>query len=316
MHLVHSDRRAPSGGERPAFWFVYRSRQMDTLRRSYNCRRLIDASERAGFPARIVHPDVAGPEFLAADSAMRPLAMVARSGTKMGRSGKQLLALGEASGVLSLPSLRTLELAESKYRAALTLAALGVPTPLTLPVTAEASTDWLGDVFGFPLVLKNAMGSKGREVRLCETPLDFQRRFAQVVGKGPVLAQRYVRSSHGRDLRVIVVGGEAVGAMVRLAQGDQLCSNVSLGATAHPTPITPEIASIASAAASTLDLEIAGVDLLFDDTGLIVCEVNTAPGLEMIEQVTGRDIAGAMVAHMRDCLTRTGRTVPMRAAAR
>ena len=316
MHIVRSDRGPPSGRERPAFWFIYRSRQMERLRRSYNCRRLIEASKRGGFPADIVHPDAVEPSVVAVGSAMRPLAMVARSGTKMGRSGKRLLTIGEANGVLTLPSSRTLELAESKYRAALRLAAQGVPTPLTLPVTAEASAEWLGDIFGFPLVLKNAMGSKGREVRLCERPEDFPERFSEVVGKGPVLAQRYVRSSHGRDLRVAVVGGEAVGAMVRLAQGGQLCSNVSRGATAHPTPITPEIASIASAAASALDLEIAGVDLLFDDTGLIVCEVNTAPGLEMIEQVTGRDIAGAMVAHIRDCLIRTGRAVRISAAAR
>ncbi len=316
MHLVHNDRKAPAPRDNSALWFVYRSRQMDVLRRSYNGRRLIEASERAGLSARIVHPDEVEPESLIAGTTPRPLAMVARSGTKMGQSGKRLLAAGEAGGVLTVPGPKTLALAESKYRSALTLAAQGVPTPLTLPVTAEVSTDWLGDVFGYPLVLKNAMGSKGHKVRLCETPQDFPARFAEVEGKGPVLAQRYVHSSHGRDLRVVVVGGQAVGAMIRLAEGHQLCSNVSLGAASCPTPITPEIASIATAAAAAVGLEIAGVDLLFDDSGLIVCEVNTAPGLERIEQVTGRDIAGAMVAHIRERLTRQGGIVRASLAVR
>ena len=173
-----------------------------------------------------------------------------------------------------------------------------MPTPGCLTVDAGTSVERIGDMLGFPFVLKNARSSKGRLVRLCTGPDDVAIHLAEVAGPGPVLAQRYVAASHGRDIRVIVVGGEPVAAMVRRAPDGALCANIHQGAAAYPTPMTPELADIATRAARALGLDIAGVDVLFDDFGLTVCEVNTSPGLEAIEQVTGRDVAGAIVRHI------------------
>ena len=314
MKLVQNGRATTERCRRAALWLLYRSRDVDAAYANYNNRRLSEAAERAGLAASVVHPNDAQRMISATNDLSGPLAVLSRSGTKLGRSGKQVLATAEARGLVVLPELKVLDRAESKFSSALTLATHGVPTPLTLPVTEEATTEWLGDVFGFPLVVKNAMGSKGREVRLCERPEDFAARFAEVSGSGPVLAQRYVRSSHGRDVRVIVVGGEPVAAMVRVAAGGTLCANVHSGASAYPTPITAEMASIAVAASASLGLEIAGVDLLFDECGLVVCEVNTAPGLEMIERVSGRDVAGAMIGHVRNRLLQQASAAPFQLA--
>ena len=44
-----------------------------------------------------------------------------------------------------------------------------------------------------------------------------------------------------------------------------------------------------------LGLNIAGVDMMRSDRGPLVLEVNSSPGLEGIEEASGKDVAGAMI---------------------
>lgn len=47
--------------------------------------------------------------------------------------------------------------------------------------------------------------------------------------EAPYLFQKYVKESHGRDVRVIVVGGRVVGTMLRCSTDGRMQSNCSLG---------------------------------------------------------------------------------------
>ena len=49
-------------------------------------------------------------------------------------------------------------------------------------------------------------------------------------------------------------------------------------------------------AAKVLRLQIAGVDILCSNKGPLALEVNSSPGLEGIEQSTGKDIAAMMIS--------------------
>ncbi|NBB75788.1 MAG: 30S ribosomal protein S6--L-glutamate ligase, partial [Bacteroidetes bacterium] len=42
-------------------------------------------------------------------------------------------------------------------------------------------------------------------------------------------------------------------------------------------------------------LNVAGVDILRSNHGPVVMEVNSSPGLQAIENTTGKDIAGAII---------------------
>jgi ribosomal protein S6--L-glutamate ligase len=55
---------------------------------------------------------------------------------------------------------------------------------------------------------------------------------------------------------------------------------------------------MAVAAAQAHGLAVAGVDLLLSKKGPLLLEVNSSPGLEGIEGVTGIDVAGEIVAHL------------------
>ena len=68
-----------------------------------------------------------------------------------------------------------------------------------------------------------------------------------------------------------------------------------LGGKASSVKITPQERKIAITAAKTMGLEVAGVDIIRSKSGPKVLEINSSPGLEGIEAITGKDVAGLMI---------------------
>ena len=51
-------------------------------------------------------------------------------------------------------------------------------------------------------------------------------------------------------------------------------------------------------ATKAIRLDVSGVDLIRSKQGPMILEVNASPGLEGIETVSGKDIAGMMVDYL------------------
>ena len=47
-----------------------------------------------------------------------------------------------------------------------------------------------------------------------------------------------------------------------------------------------------------MGLNVAGVDLLRSNHGPVIMEVNSSPGLEGIEEATGKDVAGLIIGFL------------------
>lgn len=92
-----------------------------------------------------------------------------------------------------------------------------------------------------------------------------------------------------------MIGNRVVAAIRRTAKEGDFRSNIHRGGTAFPEKITPEERRVAVMAAHIMGLRVAGVDLLRSDRGPLVMEVNSSPGLEVIETATGKDIAGSII---------------------
>lgn len=107
--------------------------------------------------------------------------------------------------------------------------------------------------------------------------------------------QEFIAEAKGCDVRCLVVGNEVVAAIERRAKEGDFRSNLHRGGQATVANITPREREIALAAAHTLGLDVAGVDILRASRGPLVMEVNASPGLEGIEKATGIDIAGRMI---------------------
>ncbi|MEM1384171.1 MAG: RimK family alpha-L-glutamate ligase [Pseudomonadota bacterium] len=280
-------------------------RQKADAAKNPNTARLLQALLAQGIAARPVDPgrvdQTGGPWALrlAGQPVAAPRGLIGRSGSNTGAAARALSAMLETTGTAAFPTATVLALAGDKLSAGRLLVAAGLPTPDFAEIGPTADPHAVGARFGWPLVLKAARGSKGRSVRLVERPEALAPTIADLLRQGPLVAQRFVAESRGRDMRVIVIGGTAIGAMAREAPGAHAFrSNIASGGVGRSVVLSPDIAELAEAAARTAGLEIAGVDLLLADGGFTICEVNSAPGFVAFEAVTGIDVAGAIARHV------------------
>jgi len=154
-------------------------------------------------------------------------------------------------------------------------------------------------VGGAPVIIKLLRGTQGIGVLLAESVKAAEAIIELLQSQEQnVLIQKFVAESKGRDIRAFVVGDKVVGAMRRVAQGQEFRSNVHRGGIAEPVVLDKNYQETAVRAAQILGLRIAGVDLLEAKTGPQIVEVNSSPGLEGIEGCTQLDIAGAIMDYM------------------
>jgi len=154
-------------------------------------------------------------------------------------------------------------------------------------------------VGGAPVIIKLLEGTQGIGVLLAESVKSAEAMIELLQSqKQNVLIQKFVAESKGRDIRAFVVGDRVVGAMRRVAQGQEFRSNVHRGGIAEPVKLDEIYSESAVRAAQILGLRVAGVDMLEGKDGPQIMEVNSSPGLEGIERCTQLDIAGAIIDHI------------------
>ena len=117
-----------------------------------------------------------------------------------------------------------------------------------------------------------------------------------------ILIQEFIKESSGVDIRAIVVGKKVVAAMQRVAPEGEFRSNVHRGAATKHIILTPQEEEIAIKSTKILGLSVAGVDLMRSKRGPLVLEVNSSPGLQGIELLTGADVAGEIISFIESSL--------------
>ena len=185
------------------------------------------------------------------------------------------------------------------------LAGGGIPVPKTLSGLlcydndAQISVRTLGKIeaqLGYPVVVKSCYGSLGKGVFLAED----RAALAKIMGElkcQPHLFQQFIKSSAGRDIRVIVIGGRYFASMQRKSGGD-FRSNIELGGKGEPFDAPQELIDMCERTARLLNLDYCGIDVLFGDNGYILCEVNSNAFFGGIEKVTGKNVAKAYAEYI------------------
>lgn len=178
------------------------------------------------------------------------------------------------------------------------LANVGIPTPKTIPGLlcytegAKISSRLvlkIEEELGYPVIIKECYGSLGKEVYKADDR-DALVEIATRLIRRPHLYQRLVKTSFGRDIRVIAIGGKVKGAMLRSSDSD-FRSNIELGGVGAPYPVDDELRALCERVATTIGLDYCGIDILFGEDGYLVCEVNSNAFFGGIESVTGLNIA-------------------------
>lgn len=181
---------------------------------------------------------------------------------------------------------------------------VNMPKTIKVPMTFDGIgynshdfIDCLADVLGYPFVIKECWGSYGGQVYLANNKEDAVRIFNSVDGT-ECIAQEYISSSKGRDLRAYVVGDRVAAAMERRNPND-FRANITNGGSSIPYSITPEQEKMAVTAAHALGLDFAGVDLMFlENDAPILCEVNSNAQFIGLQEATGIDITDAIFEHI------------------
>lgn len=184
-----------------------------------------------------------------------------------------------------------------KLRALQLLVNKGIDIPITGFADSPLDTkDLIKMVGGAPLVVKLLEGTQGKGVVLAETKKAAESVIEAFKSlRANILVQEFVKEAQGKDLRLFVVGGKVVGAMEREAAEGEFRANLHLGGVAREVKVTTAEKKVAVKAAKVLGLKVAGVDIIRSSTGPKVLEVNSSPGLEGIERITGKDLAALMI---------------------
>ena len=182
------------------------------------------------------------------------------------------------------------------WRTLRTLAAAGIPVP---DAVAGADPEALAlaaiKELGLPVVVKQRRSRMGVGVMLCrnrdhlESVLDSLWRLGD-----EVIVQRWIAGGETSH-RLLVAGGRVVAAARFVAGGDEWRSNAARGGSAED--YNPESGEIEAALASAraVGLGQCGVDLVTNDEGPIVLEINPTPGFLHLEEATGVDVARALI---------------------
>ena len=206
-----------------------------------------------------------------------------------------LLNAMEEYGLKLINSRESLEIASDKFLTSIYLDRHNIPTPKT--IICENSNDALDsfEELGGDVILKPLYGSKGIGITRIN-----DRGFAEnvIYSLGQLNDVFYIQEfikHNNRDIRVLVLGNKAIAGMYRVSNNWK--TNIHSGATMKPIELTKEIKNLALKAAKITKTEIAGVDIVESEKGLLVLEVNSIPGFTALQKVTKVNLAEEIVSY-------------------
>lgn len=193
---------------------------------------------------------------------------------------------------------RTVEMAVDKALSLARLDAAGIAVPPSWVGERSEDAQAAFDKLGGDVVIKPVFGSEGRGLvrvsdrETCWRVVHALRRIGSVL-----YLQKFVPND-GWDLRVLVLNGETLAAMRRIAAPREWRANVAQGARGEGLVDVPsEVRQIVEAVSRVTGGMILGVDLIRDVQGRwLVLEVNGVPGWRALSAVTGVDVAAAWLA--------------------
>ncbi len=203
----------------------------------------------------------------------------------------------EAMGVYTFNTASAIKKSRDKLHALQLLINSGLPIPTTGFANSPLDTnDLIQMVGGAPLIVKLLEGTQGKGVVLAETKKAAESLINAFKSlKADILVQEFIKEANGQDIRCFVVNGKVVESIMRTAAPGEFRANIHMGGTASLVKITPEERRVAQLAAKTMNLKVAGVDIIRGQNGPLLLEVNSSPGLEGIEGVSTKNIAGKII---------------------
>lgn len=219
----------------------------------------------------------------------------------------KLARMLEAEGFKVFNKAKSIEACDDKSLTFIRLKDTDIPMPITFvaPLCFESQyPDYtfllqVENKIGYPMIIKKNKGSFGKEVFLSS---DFKEsvEIAEKLETNSFIMQEYIESSKGMSARLQVVGGKVITAM-KLTNEEDFKSNVTGGGQMEKYKPTEKEVDIALKACEKLELDFAGVDIIWDEDGEpLLCEINSNAHFKNIYDCTGVDVADAIMKYIKE----------------
>ena len=288
-------------------WVLYKN----VVSESWETLKLVEEFEKQDIKIRVVNPqdvdifvsrDDRKSILVAGKARGLPDFVIPRTGSGTTYFIKAIIRHLERLGVELINGSASIDTVKDKLYTQQILGESNLPVPKTLLVRHPINVDFVEKNIGFPIIVKTLSGSFGAGVFLAENKRQFQDliKLAEITSKSyNIIVQEFIKDSWGRDIRVFVLNNKVVGCMMRQATDDDFRANITRGGEGIPYQITEEIEWLGGESARLLHLDIAGVDLLFDNGSYRICEVNSSPGFEGMDKYTNTNIAEQIVNYVK-----------------
>lgn len=226
-------------------------------------------------------------------------AIIPRIGTSNTDYGTNVVRQFEAMGVFTVASSEAIINSRNKWTCFQIMAKNQIPIPKTVYASYFEYEEQLATFEGKPIIIKLLEGTHGEGVILTESTQNALATIETLTAAGvKFLLQEYIEEAKGADVRAIVVDGVVVAAMKRKCKNGDFRSNLHRGGTSEKIILSSSEEKIAIKAARAIGLGFCGVDILQSKQGPMVLEINSTPGLEGIENTSGKNISKSVIGYI------------------
>ena len=287
-------------------WIIHKKQ----LGENFEVDRLVEEFEKQGVDIRVVNPkevdifvdrDDRKSIIVGGIPSKLPDFVLPRTGSGTTYFIKAIIRHLERLGVTLINGSESIDAVKDKLYSQQILGQSNLPVPKTMLVKHPIDLTLVEKNLSYPMIVKTLSGSYGSGVFMVEDRKQFRQLMKMAELTKPsynIIIQECIQDSLGKDLRVLVVNGKVVGCMMRQSVDGDFRANITRGGEAIPYQVDEDIEWISGECSRLLNLDIAGVDLLFDDGNYVICEVNSAPGFEGMEKFTKVNVAEKIVNYV------------------
>ena len=278
----------------------------------YETDILVEEFEKQGIKVRVVNPqdvdifvdrDDRKSILVGGKTRALPDFVLPRTGSGTTYFIKAIIRHLERLGVILINGSSSIDAVKDKLYTQQVLGESNLPVPKTLLVKHPIDVNLVETNIQYPMIIKTLSGSYGAGVFLVENRKQLKQLLKMAEITKPsynIIIQEFIEDSFGKDLRVLVVNGKVVGCMMRQSTDDDFRANIPRGGEGIPYQIDEQIEWLGGECSRLLNLDIAGVDLLFNKDGYSICEVNSSPGFEGMDKYCKTNIAEEIVNYVKN----------------
>lgn len=301
-------------------WILFNEEIEAPSAEAFEIRRFLAEGREMGIDVKVFHPEqfdllvtADDRESVLIDGNLMPLPDFQLPRTPPVESGyfamsviRQLKKLG----VRTYNDAACIEMVADKLHTHQVLIGAGLPTPTTMLAKFPIDVDLVENTIGFPIVVKTLLGVNGTGVFLMEDRSAFEDLMGLIAETNPniqLIFQKFIAKSKGRDIRLFVLNGKVIACMERRAKDGGFKANFSQGGSVIALEPDQAAVDLAIKTAEVLNIQVAGIDLLYTEDGYTVCEANTFPGFKGLETAckdTGLNVPREIFMAMQEELAR------------